>query len=138
MLIERTKAILEPPAKFVSKKVITLEVKAVEKFVPDRLLLFYLNTLDKHVPARAIDGVIDGLDRLPPKVRSTLITAVDGYVPDSVASSRKVSAVVSAVYKYVPDRIIPPEASEDWANVKTRFHIPTLLRRDDKRSTRQG
>lgn len=138
MLIEKTKAILEPPAKFVSKKVITLEVKAIEKFVPDRLLLFYLNTLDKHVPARAIDGVIDGLDRLPPKVRSTLITAVDGYVPDSVATSRKVSAVVSAVYKYVPDRIIPPEASEDWANVKTRFHIPTLLRRDDKRSTRQG
>ncbi len=138
MLIERTKAVLEPPAKFVSKKVITLEVKAVERFVPDRLLLFYLNTLDKRVPSRAIDGIIDGLDRLPPKVRSSLITAADEFVPDCVASSRKVSAVISAVYKYVPDRIIPPEASEDWANVKTKFHIPTLLKRDDKCRTREG
>ena len=39
MLLERTKALLEPRAKRVSKKVITLEVKAVERFVPDRLLL---------------------------------------------------------------------------------------------------
>ncbi len=138
MLIERTKAALEPPAKFVSKKVITLEVKAVERFVPDRLLLFYLNTLDKRVPPRAIDGIIDGLDRLPPKVRSSLITAADEFVPDSVASSRKVSAVISAVYKYVPDRVIPPESSEDWAKVKTKFHIPTLLTRDPKRQTSQG
>lgn len=138
MLIERTKAALEPPAKFVSKKVITLEVKAVERFVPDRLLLFYLNTLDKRVPPRAINGIIDGLDKLPPKVRSSLITAADEFVPDSVASSRKVSAVISAVYKYVPDRVIPPESSEDWAKVKTKFHIPTLLTRDPRRQTSQG
>ena len=138
MLIERTKAALEPPAKFVSKKVITLEVKAVERFVPDRLMLFYLNTLDKRVPPRAINGIIDGLDKLPPKVRSSLITAADEFVPDSVASSRKVSAVISAVYKYVPDRVIPPESSEDWAKVKTKFHIPTLLTRDPRRQTSQG
>ena len=138
MLLERTKAALEPPAKFVSKKVITLEVKAVERFVPDRLLLFYLNTLDKRVPPRAINGIIDGLDKLPPKVRSSLITAADEFVPDSVASSRKVSAVISAVYKYVPDRVIPPESSEDWAKVKTKFHIPTLLTRDPRRQTSQG
>jgi hypothetical protein len=132
MLLERTKALLEPRAKRVSKKVITLEVKAVERFVPDRLLLFYLNTLDKRVPAKAIDGIIEGLDRLPPKVRSSLISAADEFVPDTVASSRKASAVISAVYKYVPDRIIPPESSRDWAKVKAKFHIPTLLTRDSR------
>jgi len=133
MLMNKTKAALGPPAKFVSKKVISLETRAIERFVPDRLLLFYLNVLDKRVPPKAIDGIVEGLDKLPPKVRSSLITAADEYVPDTVASSRKVSAVISAVYKYVPDRVIPPESSESWAKVKTKFHIPTLLKRDDTR-----
>ncbi|UCC59838.1 MAG: hypothetical protein JSV02_08865 [Dehalococcoidia bacterium] len=135
MILDKTKEILEQPAKFVSKKVISFEVKAVEKLVPDRLLLFYLNTLDKHVPPRAIEGIINGLDKLPPRLRSSLITAADEYVPDTVASSRKVSAVISGVYKYLPDRIIPPESAADWANIKTRFHIPTLLSRDDRHKT---
>jgi hypothetical protein len=135
MLMKKTKATLGPPAKFVTKKVLALEAKAVERFVPDRLLLFYLNTLDKRVPPKAIDGIVDGLDKLPPKVRSSLITAADEYVPDTVASSRKVSAVISAVYKYVPDRIIPPESTENWAKVKAKFHIPTLLKRDDGRQS---
>jgi hypothetical protein len=136
MLLEKTKEILEPPVKFVSRKVISFEVQAVEKLVPDRLLLFYLNTLDKRVPPKAIEGIINGLDKLPAKVRSSLITAADEYVPDTVASSRKVSTIISGVYKYVPDRIIPPESAEDWANVKTRFHIPTLLSREDRRKVR--
>jgi len=127
------RSIFEPPAKFISKKVISLEVKLVERWVPDRLLLFYLNTLDKRVPPKAIDTVINGLDKLPQKMRSSLITAADEYVPNTIASSRKVSAVISGVYKYVPDRIIPPESAEDWANVKMKFHIPTLLSRDDGR-----
>jgi hypothetical protein len=55
-----------------------------------------------------------------------------------VASSRKVSAVISAVYKYVPDRIIPPESAEEWSNVKTKFHIPTLLSREEKRGAPDG
>ena len=130
------RSIFEPPAKFISKKVISLEVKLVERWVPDRLLLFYLNTLDKRVPPKAIDRVINGLDKLPKKVRSSLISTADEYVPDTVASSRKVSAVISGVYKYVPDRIIPPESAEDWANVKMKFHIPTLLSRDDVRPER--
>ena len=125
------RSIFEPPAKFISKKVISLEVKLVERWVPDRLLLFYLNTLDKRVPPKAIDRVINGLDKLPKKVRSSLISTADEYVPDTVANSRKVSAVISGVYKYVPDRIIPPESAEDWANVKMKFHIPTLLSRDN-------
>jgi hypothetical protein len=124
------KSALEPPTKFVSHKVISLEVKMVDRLVPDRLLLFYLNTLDKRVPSKAIDGIINSLDKLPTKVRSSLITAADEYVPDTVASSRKVSAVISGVYKYVPDRIIPPESTDNWANVKMKFHIPTLLSRE--------
>jgi len=128
-MLGRMRSILEAPGKFVYRKVISLEVKVVDRCVPDRLLLFYLNTLDKRVSPKAIDRVISGLDKLPPKVRSSLITAADEYVPDTVASSRKVSAVISAIYKYVPDRIIPPESTEDWANVKMKFHIPTLLSR---------
>jgi len=128
---------LEPPVRFVSNRVISLEAKAVERYVPDRLLLFYLNALDKHVPPEVIDGVIGGLDMLPPKVRSSLITAADRYVPDTVASSRKLSALIAAVYKYVPDRIIPPESAEDWSNVKTKFHIPTLLSRGQSNSRKE-
>ena len=129
------RSIFEPSAKFISKKVISLEVKLVERWVPDRLLLFYLNTLDKRVPPKAIDRVINGLDKLPKKMRSSLISTADEYVPDTVANSRKVSAVISGVYKYVPDRIIPPESAEDWANVKMKFHIPTLLSRESRRPT---
>ncbi|TET16215.1 MAG: hypothetical protein E3J81_03775 [Dehalococcoidia bacterium] len=134
---KRTKRILEAPVKFVYGKLISLEVKVVDRFVPDRLLLFYLNTLDKRIPPKAINGIIDGLDKLPPKVRSSLITAADEYVPDTVASSRKVSAVISAVYKYVPDRIIPPESTEHWSNIKMKFHIPTLLSRKDRDKPRR-
>jgi len=134
-LLKRTRSILKPAAKFVYGKIISLEVKLVDRCVPDRLLLFYLNTLDKRVPPKTIDEIINRLDKLPPKVRSSLITAADEYVPDTVASSRKVSAVISGVYKYVPDRIIPPESAEDWANVKMKFHIPTLLSREARRPT---
>lgn len=135
MSSRKRKSIFEPAVKFVSKKAISLEVKLVDRLVPDRLLLFYLNTLDKRVPPKAIDTVINGLDKLPQKVRSSLITAADEYVPDTVASSRKVSAIISGVYKYVPDRIIPASSTEGWANVKMKFHIPTLLSRDDGHPT---
>ena len=126
------KSILEPPTRFVSEKVISFEVKMVDRFVPDRMLLFYLNTLDKHVSSKAIDGIINGLDKLPPKMRSSLIAAADEYVPDTVASSRKVSAVIAGVGKYVPDRIIPPESADNWSNVKTKFHIPTMQSREGR------
>ena len=129
MVLRQTVSVFEPPAKFVSGKVISLEVMLVDACVPDRLLLFLVNTLDKRIPPKAINGVVNGLDKLPRRVRSSLIYAADGYVPDSVASSRKVSAVVSGVAKYIPDRVIPPESAQNWENVKTKFHIPTLLAR---------
>ncbi|HUU63217.1 MAG TPA: hypothetical protein VMX96_04785 [Dehalococcoidia bacterium] len=127
----------EPPVRFVSKRVISLQVKAVDRYVPDSMLLLFMNTLDKHVPPEVIDGVIGGLDALPPKVRSSLITAADRYVPDTASSSRKISAVIAGIYKYVPDRIIPPESVEDWSKVKTKFHIPTLLSRGQSRSRKE-
>jgi hypothetical protein len=132
---------LEPPVRFISRRVILLEVKAVDRYVPDSMLLLFMNTLDKRVPSEMIDGVISGLDVLPPKLRSSIITAAitaaDKYVPDTAASSRKVSAVIAGIYKYVPDSIIPPESVEAWSNVKAKFHIPTLLSRGKSRSRKE-
>jgi hypothetical protein len=132
---------LEPPVRFVSKRAISLEVKAVDRYVPDSWLLLFMNTLDKRVPPEVIDGVISGLDVLPPKLRSYVIaaaiTAADKYVPDTAASSRKVSAIIAGIYKYVPDSIIPPESMEEWSNVKAKFHIPTLLSRGKSRSRKE-
>lgn len=124
---------LERQNMIVSKKVLSLEAKAVEKYVPDRLLLRLLNALDKHASPKTIDGIIDRIERhLSPKTRITLITAADKYVPDTVANSRKVSTVVAGVGKYIPDRIIPPESAENWLNIKVKFNIPTLLMRQGK------
>lgn len=121
---------LEPPVRFVSERVLSLQVKVIDRYVPDRLLLFYMRLLDEHVPPKAIDIVIDELDRhVPPRIRSSFIAAADELVPDSAANSRKVSAVLAGIGKYIPDRIIPPESTDNWASLKTKLHIPTLLSR---------
>ncbi len=127
----------DPLVRFVLIRTIPVFVKAVDRYVPDSMLLSFMNTLDKRVPPEVIDGVVGGLDLLPPKVRSSLISAAERYIPDSAASSRKVSAVIASIYKYVPDRIIPRESMEDWSNVKTKFHIPTLLSRGQSRSRKE-
>lgn len=125
--------LLEQQNKLVSKKVLSLEAKAVEKYVPDKLLLLLLNALDKRASRKTIDGIIGRIERhMSPKTRTTLITAADEYVPDTVANSRKVSTVVAGVAKYIPDTIIPPESAENWSNLKIKFHIPTLLLREGK------
>jgi hypothetical protein len=51
----------------------------------------------------------------------------DEYVPDEVANSRKVCAVIAGVGKYIPDEIIPPESTGRWDNLRTKFHIPKLI-----------
>jgi hypothetical protein len=127
----------DPLVRFVLIRAIPVFVKAVDRYVPDSLLLSFMNTLDKRVPPDVIDGVVGGLDVLPPKVRSSLISAAERYIPDSAASSRKVSAVIASIYKYVPDRVIPRESMEDWSNVKTKFHIPTLLSRGQSRPRKE-
>jgi hypothetical protein len=111
-----------------AKKGFRLFVKVVDKYAPDRLLLFALNFLDNHVPNRLISFTIKAVEKLAPRrLRSTAIAAADEYVPDEVANSRKVCAVIAAIGKYIPDKMIPPESTERWENLRTKFHIPKLI-----------
>jgi hypothetical protein len=111
-----------------AKRWFFLFVKAVDKYAPDRLLLFGLNFLDKRVPNRLISFAIRVVERLASnKLRSIVIAAADEYVPDEVANSRKVCTVLAGVGKYIPDEIIPPESTERWENLRTKFHIPKLI-----------
>ena len=127
------RSILQPPAKFVSEKVLSLDAKVVEKYVPDRLLLILINALDKRASPRTIDAIVGMIERhVSTKTLASLITVADEYVPDTVANSRKVSTVVAGVGKYIPDRIIPAESAEKWSNLKTKFSIPTLLIKEGK------
>jgi hypothetical protein len=111
-----------------AKKGFPFLVRVVDRYAPDRLLLFALNFLDKHVPNRLITFAINSIRKLAPsRLRSTAIMAADEYVPDEVANSRKVCAVIAAVGKYIPDEIIPPESASRWDNLRTKFHIPKLI-----------
>ena len=127
---------VEPSARNLSHRVISFQVRMIDKYVPDKALLYTINALDNHMPPKIISSVVDGLyDYMPNKVRSSLITAADEYVPDTVANSRKVCAVLAGVGKYVPDKVIPSESAERWDNVKLRFHIPTLVQRKERSGT---
>jgi hypothetical protein len=127
------KSIFEPPAKFLSEKVLSFDAKVVEKYVPDKLLLLLINALDKRASPRTIDAITDKIERhISTKMRASLLNVADEYVPDTVASSRKVSTVVAGVGKYIPDRLIPAESAEKWSNLKTKFSIPTLLVKEGK------
>ena len=127
------RSILEPPAKFVSEKVLSLEVKVVEKYVPDKLLLLFMNALDKRASPQTIDAIVNKIEKyISERVRASLLAVADEYVPDTVASSRKVSTVVAGVGKYIPERIIPAESAEKWSNLKIKFSIPTLLTKEGK------
>jgi hypothetical protein len=111
-----------------AKKGFSFFVKAVDKYAPDRLLLFGLNFLDKRVPNKVISFAIRAIEKLAPRrLRSTAIMAADEYVPDEVANSRKVCAVIAGVGKYIPDEMIPPESAGRWENLRTKFHIPKLV-----------
>jgi len=111
-----------------AKRGFRLFVKVVDKYAPDRLLLLGLNFLDKHVPNRLISFAIKVVKKLASaRLRATAIAAADEYVPDEVANSRKVCTVLAGVGKYIPDEIIPPESTERWENLRTKFHIPKLI-----------
>ncbi len=107
-------------------------VRLVDRYAPDRLLLFGLNFLDRRVPNRLITLAINGVERIPRRLRSTAITAADEYIPDAVSNSRKTCTVIAAVGKYIPDEMIPPESAETWENVKTKLHIPKLISNKQK------
>jgi len=111
-----------------AKKGFSFFVKVVDKYAPDRLLRFALNFLDDRVPNRLLSLAIKGVEKLAPRrLRSIAIAAADEYVPDVVANSRKICAVLAAVGKYIPDEIIPPESTARWENLRTKFHIPKLI-----------
>jgi hypothetical protein len=127
------RSILEPPAKFVYGKVVSLEVRAVEKYVPDRLLLSFINALDKRASPKRINSIIDKIEKyISENVRASFLAVADEYVPDSAANSRKVSTVVAGVGKYIPDRLIPAASADKWSNLKIKFSIPTLLIKEGK------
>jgi len=128
MALKRKKPNFDSINRSLAKKGFSLFVKVVDKYAPDRLLLFALNFLDNRVPNRVISFAIKGIEKLAPRrLRSTAIAAADEYVPDEVANSRKICAVIAAVGKYVPDKIIPPESVGRWENLRTKFHIPKLI-----------
>ena len=111
-----------------AKKGFSFFVKIVDKCAPDRLLRFALKSLDNRIPNRLLSFTIKGIEKLAPRrLRTIAIAAADEYVPDVVANSRKICAVLAAVGKYVPDEIIPPESTERWENLRTKFHIPKLI-----------
>ncbi len=119
---------LDSVIKSLAKRGFFLFVKAVDKYAPDRLLLFGLNFLDKRIPNRLISFAISIVEKLVSnRLRSIVISAADKYVPDEVANSRKVCTVLAGVGKYIPDEIIPPESTERWENLRTKFHIPKLI-----------
>jgi hypothetical protein len=128
MASQEKKSKLDSIIRSLAKKGFSLFVKLVDKYAPDRLLLFGLNFLDKRVPNRLISFAIRMVKKLAPlRLRFIAIAAADEYVPDEVANSRKVCAVLAAVGKYIPDEIIPPESTERWENLRTKFHIPKLI-----------
>ena len=128
MAAQEKKPKLDSIIRSLAKRGFSLFVKAVDKYAPDRLLLFGLNFLDRRVPNRLITFAIKVVKKLPSaRLRATAIAAVDEYVPDEVANSRKVCAVIAGVGKYIPDEVIPPESAGRWDNLRTKFHIPKLV-----------
>lgn len=126
--MQEKKPRLDSVSRTLAKKGFPFLVRVVDRYAPDRLLLFALNFLDKHIPNRLITFAINSIKKLAPRrLRSTAIMAADEYVPDEVANSRKVCAVIAAVGKYIPDEIIPPESAGRWDNLRTKFHIPRLV-----------
>ncbi|MGQ9546224.1 MAG: hypothetical protein ACUVTR_03550 [Dehalococcoidia bacterium] len=125
---KQKKSKLDSIVRSLAKRAFGVFVRVVEKSAPDRLLLLGLNFVDKRVPNRVISFAIKCVERLAPRrLISDLIASADEYVPDDVANSRKVCAVLAGVGKYIPDEIIPPQSLGRWENLRTKFHIPRLI-----------
>ncbi len=124
--------------KLISKRVLSIEARMVDRYVSDETLLRYLNALDKRVSPGEIDRTVEDVKKYVPRsVLSYLIFRADEYVPDAVANSRKICALLAGVGKYIPDSVIPPESAERWSWVKARFHIPTLVRKGQTESCKE-
>jgi len=127
-VVQEKKPKFDSVIRSLAKRAFFIFVKAVDKYAPDRLLLFGLNFLDKRVPNRLISFAIRVVEKVASnRLRSFVINIADEYVPDEVANSRKVCAVIAGVGKYIPDELIPPESTGKWDNLRTKFHIPRLI-----------
>lgn len=116
-----------------------LDTIFIDRFVPDILLLYLMHTLDRIVRPQTINTLMKKMEILvSPKVRSSLIEVADQCALDAVASSRKMSAIVAFVGKYIPDSFIPPESAEGWSNLKVKLHVPTLILRKPDSLIRQN
>ncbi len=119
---------MRPSARLYCFWVLSIAARVIDRCVPDSLLRFYMNLLDKRVPPKVISAIIRShVSYIPQRFVTLGIIALDEYVPDTVANSRKVCAVLAGLGKYIPDEAIPPGSEERWENVKLRFHVPTLI-----------
>jgi hypothetical protein len=126
-------------ARFYLDKAALLDTIFIDRFVPDILLLHLMNTLDRIGRPHTINTLLKELEILvSPKVRSSLLEVADQCALDAVASSRKMSAIVAFVGKYIPDSFIPPESAEAWSNLKLKLHVPTLILRKPDSLIRQN
>jgi hypothetical protein len=117
-------------ARFYLDNAALLDTIFIDIFVPDKLLLRLMNTLDRIVRPQTVETLMEKMEILvSPKVRSSLIEVADQCALDAAASSRKVSAIVAFVGKYIPDTFIPPESAQAWSNLKLKLHVPTLISR---------
>jgi hypothetical protein len=125
-------------ARFYLDKAALLDTIFIDRFVPDTLLLHLMNTLDRIMRPHTIKTLLKEMEILvSPKGRSSLLEVADQCALDAVASSRKMSAIVAFVGKYIPDSFIPPESDEGWSNLKLKLHIPTLVSRKPDSLIRQ-
>lgn len=126
-------------ARFYLDKAALLDTIFIDRFVPDILLLHLMNTLDRIMRPHTINTLLKEMEILvSPKVRSSLLEVADQCALDAVASSRKMSAIVAFVGKYIPDSFIPPESAEGWSNLKVKLHVPTLISRKSDSLVRQN
>ena len=126
-------------ARFCLDKAALLDTIFIDRFVPDILLLHLMNTLDRIVRPHTINTLMKEMEILvSPKVRSSLLEVADQCALDAVASSRKMSAIVAFVGKYIPDSFIPPESAEAWSHLKLKLHVPTLISRKPDSLIRQN
>lgn len=139
LLAKRVYSSHERLVRFFVEKLALLDTIFIDTFLPDRLLLFFMDTLDRIVRPKMSDTLMDKMEILvSPKVRSSLIEVADQCALDAVASSRKCSAMVAFVWKYIPDFVIPPESAEGWSNLKLKLHVPTLISRKPDSLARQN
>lgn len=129
----------ESQVRFFLEKVAFLATIFIDIFVPDRLLLIFMNALNRILRPQTINTLVNKTEILvSPRVRSSLIDVADHCVLDTAASSRKASAMLAFVGKYIPDSIIPPESAESWSNLKLKLHVPTLISRKPDSLIRQN